>query len=252
MNPHAHWRQWLLITSAISLAVLALIFSPIHQSGNFYAYADQRAYLSIPNFWNVITNLPFLWVGWLGIMTASRRNASNTPERYKGYTLFYWGLIGTFVGSSLYHLVPGPFTLMLDRIPITISFISLYCVVLTEYISPTIGKKLLLPLLAYGVISVGYWYITDLGPEKGNMAAYVLVQVIPIVHLPLILWCYSDRYGHSRLYALALILYLLAKWAESSDEILYDLLGFSGHSLKHLFAALGGYCIYLNWRPKLQ
>ncbi len=55
------YRIWLLILIAIALAALALYFSPITQSRNFYDYADQRTCLGIPNFGNVISNLPFFY-----------------------------------------------------------------------------------------------------------------------------------------------------------------------------------------------
>src|SRR5215468_7870367 len=44
---------------AISLAGL-LLLPPILQDQNYHQFADQRTILGIPNFWNVVSNLPFL------------------------------------------------------------------------------------------------------------------------------------------------------------------------------------------------
>ena len=55
----------------IILAVLALIgmfmISPIEQDRAYHNFSDNRAVFGIPNFWNVISNLPFLIVGCLGM-----------------------------------------------------------------------------------------------------------------------------------------------------------------------------------------
>ena len=51
---------------AISLAGLLLLPS-IKQDQNYHQFADQRTILDIPNFWNVVSNLPFLAVGATGL-----------------------------------------------------------------------------------------------------------------------------------------------------------------------------------------
>ena len=50
---------------AASLAGL-LLLSPIPQDQGYHHFADQRTLLGIPNFWNVISNLPFIAVGAAG------------------------------------------------------------------------------------------------------------------------------------------------------------------------------------------
>ncbi|MGF1702270.1 ceramidase [Photobacterium makurazakiensis] len=245
------WRYGLLVAIAIALAGLAFFFSPIHQSRNFYQYADQRVILAIPHFWNVISNSGFILVGVLGLHHTVRR-IEHVPNHSIAYQLFFLSLIAAFAGSSAYHFSPNAFTLMLDRIPITIGFICLYCIVIAECISQELSKRMFPLLLAYGIISVIYWYMTDVSTGRGNMAAYVLVQVLPIIHIPLIILLYPSRYSHSRFYLYALGWYVLAKGAESNDEEIYQLLGetVSGHSIKHILAAIAGYCIYLGWKKR--
>ncbi|MGR5065139.1 ceramidase domain-containing protein [Photobacterium sp. DNB22_13_2] len=243
------WRYILLIVIALVLGILAIYFSPIRQSRNFYDYADQRLLLGIPHFWNVVSNLGFLFVGIIGLRESIRNRLVINQSLSFVYQLFFISLIGAFLGSSLYHLSPGPFTLMIDRLPITIGFICLYCIVIAEYLSTTLGRSMLLPTLAYGVLSVIYWYMTDVIDGRGNMAPYVLVQLLPIIHIPLILWLYPNSRNPTRYYLYALGLYLLCKLAESNDEEIYQLTSqVSGHFLKHILAALAGYCVYLGWR----
>ncbi|MCG7587479.1 ceramidase [Photobacterium sp. OFAV2-7] len=247
-------RLRLLLIIAIILAILTFYFSPITQSRNFYDYADQRAFLGLPNFLNVISNLPFLLVGTLGLKQFHTHHLNEIEPRIRFlYPSFFIGLVAAFFGSSYYHLAPNAFTLMVDRIPITIAFISLYCIVLSEYIKPVFGRRLFIPAAVYGVLSVVYWYATDVISGRGDLSAYVLVQVIPIIHLPLIIGLFKSPFSHGRYYLYALLAYVLSKWAESNDEQLYALLGgFSGHSVKHLLAALGGYMIYLGWIKRVK
>ena len=243
------WRYILLIAIALILGALALYFSPIKQSRNFYDYADQRLLLGIPHFWNVISNVGFLIVGVMGLIENKRQSLAVKPSMSFAYQLFFISLIGAFLGSSIYHLAPGAFTLMIDRIPITIGFISLYCIILAEYLSPKLGRAMLLPMLAYGVISVVYWYMTDIITGRGDMAPYVLVQLLPIIHIPLIVWLYPNEKNPTRYYLYALGLYVLCKWAESNDDELYELTSqVSGHCIKHILAALAGYYVYLGWK----
>jgi len=51
---------------AISLGGL-LLLPPIPQDQSYHEFADQRTILGVPNFWNVVSNLPFLAVGAAGL-----------------------------------------------------------------------------------------------------------------------------------------------------------------------------------------
>ena len=46
---------------AASLAAL-LVLPPIHQDQGYHHFADDRKLFGVPNFWNVVSNLPF--IGW--------------------------------------------------------------------------------------------------------------------------------------------------------------------------------------------
>src|SRR5215813_6215925 len=97
--------------TAVSLAGL-LLLPLIPQDQNYHQFADQRTILGIPNFWNVVSNLPFLAVGASGL----RR------FRYSPATIvFFLGVFLTGIGSSYYHWDPKDDTLFWDRLPMTLS-----------------------------------------------------------------------------------------------------------------------------------
>jgi len=58
-----------------SLATLPLL-PPIAQDPSYHQFADQRTLLGIPNFWNVVSNLPFVLVGTMGLWQFGRDRAS--------------------------------------------------------------------------------------------------------------------------------------------------------------------------------
>src|SRR6202030_1202754 len=51
---------------AVSLGGLVLL-PPIPQDQSYHQFADQRTIFGIPNFWNVVSNLPFLAAGAAGV-----------------------------------------------------------------------------------------------------------------------------------------------------------------------------------------
>ena len=44
---------------------------PIPQDAAYHNFADQREVLGIPNFWNVISNIPFILVGLIGTIAGN-------------------------------------------------------------------------------------------------------------------------------------------------------------------------------------
>ena len=86
---------------AASLAVLPLL-PPIPQDQSYHNFADQRTLLGIPNFWNVVSNLPFAIVGAVGLWQFHRDPAT---------VVFFAGVFLTAFGSAYYHWAPSDGTL---------------------------------------------------------------------------------------------------------------------------------------------
>src|SRR6185437_6679831 len=62
-------RHKLRVLAILSLGMLliAAIAPPIPQPLEYHQFADQRDYFGIPNFFNVVSNLAFLFVGIAGL-----------------------------------------------------------------------------------------------------------------------------------------------------------------------------------------
>lgn len=224
-------------------AALGMFFvPPIPQNIHYHLFADQRTILHIPNFWNVMSNLPFLVIGWLGCWRLRKGvGRGGKPELLWHYRIFFMGVFLTGLGSGYYHLAPDNQSLVWDRLPMTIAFMAFFSALVGEFISVTIAKRLLLPLLALGFLAVGYWYVTEL-QGRGDLRLYVLVQFLPILITPYILLVLVSPWRSNRALWLLVGCYVFAKVLEASDYFWFsfgELI--SGHSLKHLSAALATY-----------
>jgi hypothetical protein len=94
----------------ISLGAL-LPLPPLLQDQSYHQFADRREFFGIPNFWNVVSNLPFIAVGAAGLLRF-RRDAT-TAVLFAG--LFLTGFV-VLLSSD-----PNDDTLFWDRLPMTLA-----------------------------------------------------------------------------------------------------------------------------------
>src|SRR5215831_5541147 len=122
---------------AASLAAL-LLLPPITQDQSYHRFADERAFFGVPNFWNVVSNLPFIAVGVVGLRQFHRDPAT---------LVIFLGIFLTGFGSSYYHWDPSDRTLFWDRLPMTLCFMAIVAVVVEERVNARLGAVLSLPRL---------------------------------------------------------------------------------------------------------
>lgn len=238
----------------VSIIFLIFIFvDPISQSQKYYNFSDKNNYFCINNFWNVISNIPFIIIGLVGIYDNKREKLKH--DNYKItpiYNTFFLGVFLTGFGSSWFHLNPNNATLVWDRLPMTIGFMALTTGLLSEYLYRNLQKRIFFPLLFIGFISVLYWYYTE-QQGRGDLRLYVLVQFLPLLLIPLIALTHQSRFTHNNLLIGVILFYLLAKLAEHYDQEIHQVLGFiSGHSIKHLLAAIATYLVLVMLRNRKQ
>jgi hypothetical protein len=192
----------------------------------------------VPNFWNVVSNLPFIAVGAAGLWGFPRPAAT---------CVIFLGIFLTGFGSSYYHWNPNDGTLFWDRLPMTLGFMAILSLVVEERVSAKAGSILLWPLLAIGVFSLLWWSRTD------DLRLYVWVQFFPLVALPLIFLLLSPKYTGTSYWLFAAAFYALAKLLEFYDGAAFSVGSVvSGHTLKHLAAAAACFAIlryFMTRRP---
>jgi hypothetical protein len=221
--------------AAISLLALMLV-PPIPQSQIYHRFADQRTLFGIPNFWCVVSNLPFVLVGALGLWKVRQGLSAG---------IFFLGVLLTGFTSSYYHWAPSDWGLFWDRLPMTFAFMAILANVIEERIDQRVGQLLLWPLVAIGVLSLLIWMRVD------DLRLYAWVQFFPCIALPLMFWLFPPKYSGTYYWFIAAGFYALAKLLEHHDAKIYAALGvMSGHPLKHLAAACACYAIYLAFRRR--
>jgi hypothetical protein len=232
----------------VTLAAIFLV-PPIPQILSFHHFADDRSLWGIPNFGNVMSNVPFVVIGCYGMGLVMSAPISWTIRLI--YLLLFIGVALTGLGSAHYHWHPDNDTLVWDRIPMTIVFMSFLAATLAELVSRPLGLRLLVPLVAVGVGSVLWWHYTEtLG--RGDLRLYFWVQFYPMLAVPLLLWLFYTPTVKVILPILIWIVvwYVIAKVFEQLDYPIFRALGVSGHSLKHLAAAVSTWYFVVLFRMK--
>ena len=248
MRPKSH-RARLYMLALLTVVVTTIVFSLKHipQSPAFHDFCDKLPFLGIPNFANIASNLVFLISGIAGF-NLLRRSDAVLPIKVIYFFLFL-GMVLTCIGSSYYHYSPDNDTLVPDRLPMTIVFMSLLAAVIAETIGPTAGAIALAPLLLIGTGSVLWWHYTEMA-GAGDLRLYILVQYYPMILIPLLLLLFPNptaRRGWPSL-VFAFFWYGAAKALEAFDCPIYTALHISGHTLKHLAAGLSTWMLVRRYR----
>ena len=245
------------ILGAVAIACVIAVFSqpPIPQDPAYHVMADRRPLLGIPNALNVLSNIPFAVAGVLGLYYALLPRTGSRPfgdpwERWP-YAALFAGTALTTAGSAYYHLAPDNARLVWDRLPMTVGFMGLLTAIVAERASLGLARRLFVPLLAFGAASVVYWAWSELR-GAGDLRPYALAQFGSLALVLMLLVLYDARYSGSRYLFAGLAAYIAAKGFEMADQALFSFGHLvSGHTVKHLAAALGVGCVAAMLRTRV-
>lgn len=245
-----------LVGFSLLAAIATFVFvGPIEQPLGYHDFADGNRHLSIPNFANVASNLAYLVPGLMGLylvheVFGNRETFTDPREALPFYLVFSGGVLIAF-GSGFYHLHPDNMTLVADRLTMIAGFIGVLSFVIAERISVRWGLKLLPVFLALGFFSVIYWIYTEM-QSAGDLRLYGLVQFLPLVAIPVMLFFFPARYNGAKYVWLTLASYAIAKLFEQFDAAIWEMTRHivSGHTLKHLISGLGIYILVLYLRER--
>jgi hypothetical protein len=242
----ATWRHAILALAAAATIVVAAFPPAIAQPLDYHQFADTHAWLGVPNTWDVLSNLPFALVGLAGLAAVLGRGAvgfSDPWDRWP-YAVLFVGVTLTSMGSSYYHLAPDNARLVWDRLPMTVGFEALLAALIAERVHRGLARAAFVPMLAAGVLSVAYWYWSEL-QGTGDLRPYLVVQFGSLLLVAVILVLYPAPGSATGYLVAGLAAYGAAKGLEFLDRDIFNALGqsVSGHTLKHLAAAGGVACL---------
>ncbi len=231
---------YLIAFTALCIAA-AFLLPAIPQAVEYHRFADDRTMFGVANFLDVTSNLCFLLAGLAGLVVVMR---PRTPFEFASerwpYALFFLGMLLTAAGSAYYHLVPDNERLFWDRLPMTVAFMSLIAAQVADRINVRAGLVLLVPMLLVGAASVLYWRATERA-GVGNVIPYGILQGYAVAILLLMAVLQPSRYTRGNDIYWVFAAYMLAKLLELFDREFLTLGNLvSGHTLKHLAAAVAG------------
>ena len=217
--------------AAVGPLAILLFMAPIGQDPAYHSFADRRSALGIPNFFDVVSNAPFLLAGAAGVWVCLKHRV---PGEGPGWVTFFMGTALVGIGSAYYHWLPNDDTLVWDRLPLALVSIGFFIGLVNDRISPRLAGVLFIPAVIAGLGSVIYWHYTN------DLRLYVWIQLLPVLTLPVAVLWYRPRHTHQGYLGVVLVLYLLARISEVYDHGIFALTGnvVSGHTFKHVMAAL--------------
>lgn len=218
----------LVLTIFTPLILLYIFKGPLAQDQAYHNFVDKHSFIGIPNFHNVMSNLPFVLVAILGFIDM---------KKYPGKYTFSWGVFFTGVllvapGSAYYHWNPNDATLVWDRIPMTIGFMGLVASIFVDVFKIKNEKAFTFGLLALGVYTVIHWAIF------GDLRIYAWLQGTTILVMFYMGLAYKESHLSMPHLLGSVAFYVAAKMTESNDVPIFESLSYSGHSIKHLLAAV--------------
>ena len=227
-----------LLLAVAALAALAALLPATGLPAGYHDFADQRTLLGLPHALDVLSNLPFAVMGAWGLWWLRRVPLDRLGTAQRGLAvLFFVGLMATAFCSSSYHLDPHDAGLCIDRVGMSLAFAGLLGLAAADRISARAGVALAaLVAVAAPATALVAW----LG---GNMTPWAVLQGGGLVLLAAL----ALRRPQPRALGFSIIgviaFYALAKALELADAPVFALTQqlISGHSAKHLVAALAGW-----------
>ncbi|MBB4375223.1 hypothetical protein GGD63_008072 [Bradyrhizobium sp. cir1] len=230
------------LIGALFLLALAALVAPAMPAAAWHIphFVDTRSWLGVPNAGDVLSNLAFLALGVWGTERLRARN--DAPV---GASWFFVGLILTCLGSGFYHLDPDmPQRLVADRLGMAVAFAGFLAIATSERISMRAGEAVLVLMMVAGLLAA--WVARE------NLTPWVVVQFGGMA-LAVGLALTRPRPGALGVpLGGVIVFYVLAKLFELGDVTVFEATGHmvSGHTLKHLAAALAAWPVIRALRDR--
>ena len=226
-----------LLLGVAALALLAALLPATALPAGYHDFADQRALAGLPHAMDVLSNLPFAAMGAWGLVWL-RRAAARIGVAQRGLAaLFFVGLIATAFCSAGYHLDPDNAGLCVDRLGMSLAFAGLLGLAAAD----RVGARAGVALAACIAIAAPVTALIDFA--TGNLTPWAVLQGGGL----LLLAGLALRRPQPRALGFSIVgviaFYAVAKALELADAPVFALTQalISGHSAKHLVAALAAW-----------
>lgn len=240
------WCLALLAGPAL-LAAAGLVLNPhghVHLYAHGHPFVDARLLWGIPNAIDVLSNAPIALAGLIGLLTLRGRLLPDATRA--ALRVFFIGLLFTGAGSAWYHWAPDAAGLVADRLGMAVTFAGALALAVVERVGQASARPTLMVALMAAALSAALPF------THGNVLPWAVVQFGGVA---LIVWAARQvpvpgaigvRIG------VLIAWYALAKALELGDATVFHATGelVSGHSLKHLAAALAAWPVLAALRTQ--
>ena len=220
------------------LAATGLSLNP-HGHAHLYAhghpFVDARTLWGLPNAVDVLSNVPIALAGLMGLFALGGRALPGATQA--ALRVFFLGLLLTGFGSALYHWAPDAAGLVADRLGMAVTFAGALALAVAERVGQAPARPVLLVAFMVAVVSAAMPF------THGNVLPWAVVQFGGVA---LIAWAALQAPAPAAIgvhFGALIAWYALAKALELGDAAVFRATGegVSGHSLKHLAAALAAW-----------
>ncbi len=229
-------RVWIVAGTAALVVALAILAPPELQDEAYHAFAP-TALFGRTDFGVVASNGAFLVVGLWGLWRVGGRRLApwpfGSPGEHWPYLTFFFGVALIALGSGYYHAGPTTETLLWDRLAMTVAFMALLAAFIGDRIHLGVAVAVALPvLLVLGALSMAAWHFTE------DLRLYRIVQALPILLIWMICLLFPGRVTRVKYAAWMAFWFGLATFCDLFDKTVYGWIGFGGHAIKHVLAAI--------------
>ncbi len=247
-------REAALLGVFVCFTLLALFGPDLPaRSGGGTTLADIREWHGLPNALDVLSNLPFFAIGLWGLfrlhwLDRAHERVQVGPSQHHSLAeppadaldcawLFFAGLVLTAAGSVFYHLQPDALRLAADRAGMAVAFAGLVGMAVCERVSQRAGWPAAWFTLAAGLLAVAAYH------EARNVMPWAVVQFGGMLLVLGMAWMRPVHRALGLRLGWVISFYAVAKLFELGDAAIYEATAHwvSGHSLKHLAAALAAW-----------
>ena len=221
---------------------------------SYHAFADCRTFFGVANFFNVVSNLPFLIGGALGLRLIWSGGGRFIDAREQlPYLVFFLGALLTCFGSAYYHAAPDNPRLVWDRLPMTLGFAGLVAAADRRARGSEARPAV---AVAAAAARRGHRHLLVRHRTRGRRQSHpVRAPTRPGPSSSSCCCCSPIRRGATATagcWRWAAVWYGLAKVFETFDLQVYRLLGgtLSGHTIKHVLASFAVFAIVRQLRVR--
>ncbi|MDO5290448.1 MAG: hypothetical protein Q4F13_12550 [Pseudomonadota bacterium] len=231
--------EWALLAAVALPTLLAALLPAVALPEGYHDFADQRTLLGIPYAMDVLTNLAFALAGAWGLWVLRRVPHGGVSAGQRALAaVFFTGLVLTAASSGYYHVMgPDDAGLCIDRLGMAVAFAGVLGLAAADRVSARAGGWLA-ALVGVGAVgtAVLHW-------QTGNMTPWTVLQGGGLVLLALLAMRrpLPGALGFSVVGVIAW--YAASKVLEMADAPVFAFTQqiISGHSAKHLVAALAAW-----------